>query len=197
MNLSIHLLFHAKNPTFDTMLPDAPSSINQQDQNFLDIISAILLGAGLVMLLLGLSCKVISWSYCSWQLLPVFGRDIRFPEDITSINLPLAMLVIGLGIRLFSPYGWWIITILLMVLLTFFGFLVVFHLENWPFIETANGDWHRMSFLKIPHGDALLTSCLCELILLCSFFYWWTPQVRAFYFEGDHLSSTMQSKQSQ
>lgn len=158
------------------------------DQTFLETSSAILLGVGLVMLILGLSCKVFSWSYCSWQLVPVFGGDIRFPDDIASINLPLALLVIGLGIRLYSPYGWWIITILLMVLLTFFGFLVTFHFGNWPFTELDDGSWTRVALSMNPYGDALITALLLELILICGFLFWWSPQVRSFYFQKHQYS---------
>lgn len=154
------------------------------DQNFLETSSAILLGVGLVMLMLGLSCKVFSWSYCSWELVPVFGGDMRFPDDIASINLPLALLVIGLGIRLYSPYGWWIITILLMVLLTFFGFLAAFHFGNWPYTELNDGSWTRVALSLNPYGDALITVVLVELILLASFLFWWSPQVRSFYFQN-------------
>lgn len=167
---------------------DQYSSLSSPDHKFLDTVSAILLGVGLVMLILGLSCKVFSWSYCSWQLVPVFGGDIRFPADISAVNLPLALLVIGLGIRLFSSYGWWIITILLMVLLTFFGFLTAFHFGNWPYIELSDGSWERVAFFMNPHGDALVTSFICESLLVCGFLYWWSPQIRAFYFQNNQYS---------
>lgn len=180
------------------MKQDQPQVRMSPDQTFLETVSAVLLGVGLVMLVLGLSCKVFSWSYCSWQLVPVFGGDMRFPDDIASINLPLALLVIGLGIRLYSPYGWWIITILLMVLLTFFGFLVAFHFGNWPYTELNDGSWVRVALSLNPHGDALITSLLFELILICGFLFWWSPQVRSFYFQRhQYLAQSFHSDQSQ
>lgn len=168
------------------------------DLRFLETASALLLGVGLVMLVLGLSCKVYQWSYCSWQFVPVFGGDMRFSDDIASINLPLALLVIGLGIKLYSPYGWWVITILLMVLLMLFGFLVAFHFGNWPYMELNDGSWTRVGLSMNPYGDALITSLLCELILVCGFLFWWSPQVRAFYFHNhQHLAPPVHSDQSQ
>lgn len=123
---------------------------------------------------------------------------MRFPRDIASINLPLALLVIGLGIRLYSPYGWWVITILLMVLLTFFGFLVAFHFDNWPFVELKDGSWSRVAFSMNAYRDALVTSFICELILVCGFLYWWSPQIRSFYFQQNQYSpESFRSDQSQ
>jgi len=168
------------------------------DKTFLETVSAVLLGIGLVMLILGLSCKVLTWSYCSWQIVPIFGGDLRFSGDITAINLPLALLVIGLGIRLYSPYGWWIITILMMVLLTFFGFLGAFHFGNWPYTELSDGAWERVVFHLNPFADALITSVICELILVFGFFYWWSPKIRSFYFQQNQYSpQPFHSDQSQ
>ncbi|MDP5169313.1 MAG: hypothetical protein NWR72_03650 [Bacteroidia bacterium] len=164
------------------------------DSIFLKVASASLLGIGAVLLLLGFSCKVWGWGYCSMEILPILGSDPRFLPDITMINLPLAMLVIGLGIRLFSPYGWWVVTILLMVLLVLFAFLSIFHWERWPWEEMSDGSWVKVSLLAMPYADSLFTCLLISLILMVAILYWWDPHVRMLYWrKSAPIASTIES----
>ena len=155
---------------------------------FLGVASSALIGTGIVMLLLGLSCKLVVWGYCSLELVPLFGRDPRLPQEIPMINLPLAMMVLGLGIRLYSPYGWWIITILLMVLTTFFGFLLFFHWNTWPFVEVIPDVWERVPLLRHPDADAVVTTMLFTLLLLFAQFFWWSGELRHLYFSNPEPS---------
>lgn len=150
----------------------------RSDDQFVTAAGGILTGVGVVMVLLGLSCKVLEWGYCYLELVPMFGGDPRFIPDLSSINLPLAMLLIGTGSRLRSPYGWWIVMIMLAVMVTTFCFLTWYHWYRWPMEELANGTWARVSMADYPYADALVSSAMLALLSLCGFGYWLTPELR-------------------
>lgn len=166
------------------MIERQSDNIRIPDKRFLEMVSSMMTVFGLIFLVLGLSCKVFDWGYCGLELFPVFGRDFRFPIDITMLNLPMAMIVIGIGIRLRSPYGWWVITIILMSLLTFFGFLVSFHWGNWPLEEISEGVWQRVDVTEFSQSDAFLTCLLTLGLTVSGFFYWISPAVRNAYFHN-------------
>ena len=166
------------------MIDGQSPELLSKDQRFLEIVSAMMTVFGLIFLFLGLSCKVLDWAYCNLELFPVFGGDFRFPQDITMLNLPMALIVVGIGIRLRSPYGWWVITIILMALLTFFGFLVSFHWGNWPLEEITLGTWERVSMSVFPQSDAFLTCLISLMLILAGFFYWISPAIRDTYFQN-------------
>ncbi len=165
-----------------------------ENQRFLNVWSGLLQGGGLVLLLFGLSCKLFSWGYCSTEILPLFGRDPRFVDDISLINIPLAMVVLGMGIRVYSPYGWWMVTTLIAVMICFFGFLVWFHVISWPFIEIVPGQWEHIPFLAHPDADAIATTSLTSLLLVASLLYWFSPDIRQRYVASGDASSSSEDQ---
>lgn len=164
--------------------------VRAADLIFLQQISATAIVLGTFFLILGLSCKIVDWGYCGLDLFPVLGGDNRFSGDITAINLPMALMVLGAGIRLRSVYGWWVVTALLMLLLVFFGFFLAFHEQYWPMQETGPGIWEKANITSFQRADAFATCLVALLLVLLGFFYWISHQVRiAYFYPSDNVLS--------
>lgn len=90
----------------DLSMPHTTPNIFASDRAFIEYAASWLSGIGLVFLLLGVSCQFASWGYCSVRLVPLFGGLGAFRPGFSTLALPMALLVVGLGLRVYSYYGW-------------------------------------------------------------------------------------------
>lgn len=110
--------------------------IFESDRVFIGWTSIILLVLGLTSLILVLSCRMFDFSsdLCSATWVPLFGGFQIFSNDLASVNLPLAMLILGIGLRLPTGFGWatcMVILALLTFLFTFMGIWLFRRLDDY------------------------------------------------------------------
>jgi len=99
------------------------TDIFSSDQQFLAATSTFAIIVGLLGLTLVLGCKVLGLAICDLDWVPLFGGFDVFRTDLAAINLPLALLIMGVGLRLYTPFGWITCQILLLLLGTGFTLL--------------------------------------------------------------------------
>lgn len=102
---------YAVMPVSDSIQPDVFDS----DNRFLAVVSALLLIGGVVALLVSLICKVMGLGYCLLDWIPMMGGYDIFRRDLAAINIPLAMIILSIGLRLFTGFGWTTCMILLLL----------------------------------------------------------------------------------
>ncbi|RMG59807.1 MAG: hypothetical protein D6722_21745 [Bacteroidetes bacterium] len=156
--------------------------IFDSDQAFIQAASRVLLLVGGIVLSLVLLCKVFGLGLCDLQWVPIFGGFDVFREDLAAVNLPLAMIIIGVGLRLHSGFGWSTCIILLWVLASLFGFMCFWlygQLDLYYFqvagkqIQAA--DYPILESIAVNAGLAIL--CLLAIIYLM------LPSVRRLYWQ--------------
>lgn len=95
---------------------DLPApDVFDSDSRFLAVVSALLLLGGVVALLISLICKALGYGFCLLDWVPLFGGYEIFRADLAAINIPLAMIILSIGLRLHTVFGW--ITCLLLLTL--------------------------------------------------------------------------------
>ncbi|MCB0847116.1 MAG: hypothetical protein KDE26_27885 [Bacteroidetes bacterium] len=163
-------------------MEDQSPDIFESDQAFVGVVSTILLAIGLFSLTLVLLCKAFQWGFCDLEWVPLFGGFELGRADLLAINLPLAMLILGIGLRLNTAFGWATCLILLWILTGSFGAIAwklyqnldEFHLrvveneilpQNYPIVES----------ITVNIGFAIL--CVLGIIYLL------TPSVRKLYWK--------------
>ena len=114
-----------------TETPDIFSS----DQIFIRVASGILIGLGLGSLLVILVLRLVGAEALEIDWVTIFGGFEIFRRDLAAINLPLAMLILGIGLRLHTPFGWFTCLILL------FGLLAGFSLLAWRLSRELESYW--------------------------------------------------------
>ncbi|MEZ4774681.1 MAG: hypothetical protein R3D00_15960 [Bacteroidia bacterium] len=97
-------------------MDDQPRDIFESDHAFIEVMSTALLLTGIVSLLFVLMCKVLHWNVCDLKWIPLFGGFELGRADLLAINLPLALLILGIGLRLYTGFGWATCLILLTIL---------------------------------------------------------------------------------
>ena len=154
--------------------------IFESDQAFIQFAAMLLILIGMMALILGLSCKLVNWGYCELRLVPLFGSRNDFPVALSSVNLPLAMLAIGLSSRLMTPFGWSVCLLVLSIMSIFFGWLA-FSLTANPELFLA-GSYNNGS--PPPSGvhieSIVLNLCFCFFSAL-GLIYFFFPSVRKLY----------------
>jgi hypothetical protein len=93
-------------------------------------------------------------------------------REFIAINLPLGMLIIGIGLQLFTRIGW---TISLLILLLFWMLLGTALSAHWPYLLGEGLDY---PFIQ----SALLQLCFL-LLIFGSIIYLFSPSVRHIYWK--------------
>ncbi len=154
--------------------------IFESDVSFIRFTSSVLIGAGLVFGLLGLSCKLLVWDYCVWQWVPLFGGLEDFPRELLNINMPLAMLALGFSARLFSVFGWSVCVLVLGVMLTFFtwlGYSLITYPERFMVSAFSPGSVTP----PMPHVESVIVNWGLAFLCLLGIIYLFLPSVRKLY----------------
>lgn len=102
----------------------------------------MLLGIGLVMFGLGLICQLKpDWGLCLVELVP-FPNPVQGGQLVSDafirVNLPLGMVIIGIGLQLYSKMGWITSVAILFAFWIVFGVSVVLH---WPHFMAEGMDY--------------------------------------------------------
>ena len=100
-----------------------PTDIFESDQLFIGWASLTLLVIGMLGLASMLFCKLTTFGWCDSTWIPLFGGFQIFQNELATVNLPLAMIILGIGLRLPTGFGWTTCVLLLTLLCTLFGFL--------------------------------------------------------------------------
>ena len=169
-------------------MEEQKADIFKSDVLFIEFASSILLGIGIVLFPLGLSCKIIDWAYCDIQLVSLFGGEDKFRADLSAINLPLAMLILGISARLYTKFGWTICILLLGFLSGFFGFMVYYLKSRMDFRIVSNtldavpqGQFSYIESIIINGGLSIL--CFAALI------YFLLPATRRMFWDPSYFNS--------
>jgi hypothetical protein len=151
------------------------------DQRFVAAASGFLLIVGGGMLAVVLICRIFDWEIYASNWIPLFGGFDVFREDLAAINLPLAMVILGIGLRLNTLFGWLTCVGLLSLLTVGFTALAIRlrqELEAYWQQATAQpalvGDHPVIESVVVNFSLAFL----CALLLL----YLLIPRVRQMYF---------------
>jgi hypothetical protein len=144
------------------------------DVAFLSFGGAMLMGVGLVMVILALICRFGGGGVlCGLELVPfprLSGELHLLNRDFISINLPLGLLIIGIGLQLFTRLGWVVSVAILFIFALIFGTAMYAH----------QAELMEMGRDYIYIKAAILHLCFL-LLTLGSLFYLFTPSVRKLY----------------
>lgn len=153
--------------------PDMFSS----DPHFVMAVSGFLLVSGGGMLIFVLLCRLIGLDVCSLDWIPLFGGFDVFREDLAAINLPLAMLILGIGLRLFTPFGWITCTVLLGILTT--GFCILAYRLSQELDAYWQSAIEQPSLVQDhPLVESIITNLGLALLSLLLTIYLLSPNVR-------------------
>lgn len=164
------------------------TDIFSSDQRFLAATSTFMIAIGLGGLLLVLLCRVVGMGVCNLDWVPLFGGYDEFRADLAAINLPLALLIMGIGLRLYTPFGWITCQLLLLLLGTGFS-LLAWHLNGrlasyWQEVETQaySGGQH-------PVIESIVVNTALAILAIVLFLYLLLPGPRKLFWIRKEISS--------
>lgn len=142
-----------------------------------------LMWLAMFMLVLGLSCKLFPWGYCQLTILPQMSIISRSGEDFASIGIPLLMLILGLSLQIFRPFGWWVSLGSFAFLFFFFGVQslgiwrkIIF--EKKVLIAQSETSSYPLSILN----ESLISNFFILILCTFAFVYFILPNVKRLYF---------------
>lgn len=160
--------------------------IFKSDQAFVATATSFLVGTGLLFLILGVSCEFFSWAYCESEIVPLFGGLGAFRPQFSTIALPMALLILGISIRMYSYFGWMTSLMLLGCLNTLFISLayVLFdhltHAQQTLAISSQEAiDMIRIGQFKI----SILVNIAFAIICTCGMIFLLLPSIRKMYWK--------------
>ncbi len=158
-------------------MPAKQPDMFHSDHVFLRVTSAGLIVLGLSALVITLVARLAGLGQGPLDLLPIFGGYDVFRRDLATINLPLALLILGIGLRLYTPFGWITSTVLLA------GMMLGFSLLAWrlgqevpSYYELAAA--HPSQALEHPVLESIAVNIGLTMFCLVFFVYLWLPKVR-------------------
>jgi hypothetical protein len=166
--------------------------IFESDRSFIAFAGSVLAGIGLPMLILGLSCKVFDWGYCHVTIMPLFGGLQEMRPDITNVILPMAMVIIGISVRLYSGFGWLITLFTLVMLNALFvrmGWWLKTHLSDY-LLMAAQRDGAGSDF---PYIESLVMNFCLAVLTFVAIVYLILPAVRKLYWRVEIKEETHKS----
>lgn len=164
------------------------ADIFKSDLLFIEFASSILLGIGIVLFPLGLSCKIFDWAYCDIQLVSLFGGEDKFKADLSAINLPLAMLILGISSRLFTKFGWSICMLLLSFMTCFFTFMV-FYLNTRLNIRMLNNTLDSVPQGQFSYIESMVVNGGLAILCLLAIIYFLLPATRRLFWDKEYLDT--------
>ncbi|MDX1905412.1 MAG: hypothetical protein SF053_00145 [Bacteroidia bacterium] len=152
--------------------------IIRSDREFIRLLSLVLASSGLA----GLLLLMISMLYPGWPritLLPVSGAW-EGPPNLSGLNLPLAALILGLGLQLHTRFGWFTSLVLTWILAVFFGVMTWFMWHRCQLIW-AHPDTNPATPWMSLAVESLVTDLVLTLICLTGVIYLILPTTRRLY----------------
>ncbi|MEM6807429.1 MAG: hypothetical protein AAF696_38880 [Bacteroidota bacterium] len=169
-------------------MEEQKADIFQSDLLFIEFASSILLGIGIVLFPLGLSCKIIDWAYCDIHLVSLFGGEDKFKADLSAINLPLAMLILGISARLYTKFGWSICILLLGFLSSFFGFMA-YYLNQKLNIRLIENTLDLVPQGQFSYVESIIINGVLAILCFVSLIYFLLPKTRRLFWDQAYLNS--------
>jgi hypothetical protein len=164
-------------------MADQSPDIFESDQAFVGVVSTILLVTGVFSLAMILFCKVFAWGFCDMKWIPLFGGFDLGRSDLLAINLPLAMLILGIGLRLYTVFGWATCLILLWILAGSFSAIA------WKLYQNLDELALRIAQNEInpenyPITESIIVNISFGILCVLGIFYLLTPSVRKLYWKS-------------
>jgi len=158
-------------------------AIFDSERSFVLFLANLMLFVGGFPLAWVLLCRISGASICEGTFVPVFGGIEFIRKELALFNLPLALIILGIGLRVFSVFGWLTCIALGAVLLFSFSYLFYLMNNSLPiFMEQATQNGFSLS------GHPIVESMYINAILaLISFFfllYLSLPGTRYLYFQS-------------
>lgn len=157
--------------------------IFQSDQAFVNFASTWLLGISLPFLLMGISCQFFSWAYCEWQLVPLFGGLNRFRPEFSTIALPMAVLIIGMSLKMYTYFGWMVSLMLLTCLDTLFISLAQVLSGNLQKISAIAGQG-TISITIAKYRESIIINYAFAIVCTGAVIFLILPSVRKLYWKA-------------
>jgi hypothetical protein len=160
-------------------MDDFSEDIFSSDRQFIEFAGSVLIGLGLPLLLLGLSCKLFEWGYCEVRLVAFFSENHRFTavRDALSVNLPLAMLLMGGSLKLYSRAGWIITVLILMMISVFFGSLSLMTAQ----VLSMDPVVYRRGLFSSDYWEPMVVDAALCILGCVALLYLFLPDVRKLY----------------
>ena len=136
--------------------------------------TAIIVGA--LGLLGTLACKFAGWGICDQNLVPIFGGFDVFREELARIYLPLALLILGIGLRLYSRFGGLTCSALLLFMGIGFSYFAFLLWRQYPMLLEMS------SMRNHPVAESILVDFCLALLSWGGFLFMMIPSVRRLYF---------------
>lgn len=170
-------------------MEDQSRDIFESDQAFIEVASIVLLVVGLISLTFVLLCKFFGWGVCDLKWVPLFGGFNLGRADLLAINLPLALLILGIGIRLYTGFGWTTSLLLLLILSISFGSIA------WKLISSYGEYTERINANEIlpqdyPIVESIAVNLVFGTVCLLGIVFLSLPSVRKIYWRPTKDSST-------
>lgn len=145
--------------------PQPERDILKSDPDFLEFMGSLLFGLGGFMLVMQLLCALTGMAAFCWEnYFPApYLSDILQPTFFR-ILLPLSMVILGIGLGMFSKIGWMAAQFILFFYVAFFGYSLIILGFWWRFYGTGFSD--KLAFVL--HMCIFLWSCICVLYLFFS-----------------------------
>ncbi|MEZ4826743.1 MAG: hypothetical protein R3C61_10695 [Bacteroidia bacterium] len=159
---------------------DNSRDIFESDQAFIETMSAVMLFTGIFSLSFVLLCKGFGWGICDLKWVPLFGGFELGRADLLEINLPLALLILGIGFRLYTGFGWATCLILLSVLAGSFIAIAWKLIGSWD-EYTQKVLAHEILPQDYPLLESIVVNIVFAIVCLLGVIYLLLPAVRNIY----------------
>ncbi|MCI4670189.1 MAG: hypothetical protein MRZ79_18785 [Bacteroidia bacterium] len=153
--------------------------IFRTEKNFIQFFSGILLVTGFSTLFFVLLFMLIERGESRELFIPIFANFKFIRKELALFNLPLALIIIGIGLRLYSALGWYTTMILTGVLT--FGFAYFSYLLSTDAGILLN---REIGSVMNPHpiSESIAINSLFALIGVFFLIYLSLPSTRKLYF---------------
>ncbi len=158
--------------------------IFKSDRAFVEYTASWLMGIGLPFLLLGVSCQIAPWIYCQIQLVPLFGGLGAFRPEFSAIAMPMALLILGMSIRMYSYFGWMVSIMLLACLDTLFISLVYVLFEHLTYAQQqvlAATDQEGLFYALSQYRVSIILDAAFAILCTSACIFFFLPGVRKLY----------------
>ncbi|MEO0897048.1 MAG: hypothetical protein AAFY71_11655 [Bacteroidota bacterium] len=167
---------------FEIIVEENNKDFFESDRQFVLTLSTYLLVGGLIVLLVSLIGRFLLPAVFDGNFLPVFGGFQVFRKELTMFNLPMAMMILGIGLRLFTFFGWLTCVVISTILSIGFGYLAFLLYTS---LETLIGRANQSSFSfeEYPVIEAISIDVMLALIFAVFLLYMILPSTRKLYFQ--------------
>lgn len=157
------------------------SGFLQTDYIFLRVSSSLLVLLGLTGTLVGLFFYGFSWNLGAHHVIPIFGGLEVFQSDLALVNFSLALLILGIGLKLFNVFGYITSVVLLSLLTIVFSWLarILFSQLDMYLAHAASGSFDP---IRYPLIESVILDGMLALFCFVAIIYLLSSPVRKLYF---------------